>query len=75
VQNQNGGALVYKINADIAQLTGIQQGDVIYGIDQRPLHTADDVAQALRTVRPGQTFYLIIERQGQRIPVPLRMNQ
>jgi len=75
VLNPNGGALVYNIKPDIADQTGIQKGDVIFGIDQRPLRTADEVAQALKAVRPGQAFYLIIERDGRRVPIPLRMNQ
>jgi serine protease Do len=75
VLNPNGGALVYNIKPDIAQQTGIQKGDVIFGIDQRALRTADDVATALKGVRPGQAFYLIIERDNGRIQIPLRMNQ
>lgn len=75
VQNPNGGALVYKIQPEIASQTGIQTGDVIYQIDQRALKSADEVSQALKSVKPGQTFYLIIEREGRRVPIPLRMNQ
>jgi len=76
IRNQYGGALVLQIQPDIALGTGIQKGDVIYGIDQRPLKSADEVAQALKAVRPGQAFYVYVERQGQQLPpFPLRMNQ
>ncbi len=68
------GALVYQIRPDIAQQTGIQRYDVIFGIDQRELRSADDVAQALKTVRSGQAFRLWIERGGQGFPIVLRMN-
>ena len=37
--------------------------------------TAYDVIELFAFVRPGQAFYLIIERDGRRVPIPLRMNQ
>ena len=75
VRNQYGGALVMKLPDDIASATGIQQNDIIYGIDQRPLKTADEVAKSLKALRPGQAFYIHVERQGQILPAfSLRMN-
>ena len=76
VRNQYGGAVVMKVPPDIAATGWIQQFDVIYGIDQKPLKTADEVAAALKALRPGQSFYIHIERQGQLLaPFALRMNQ
>ena len=69
------GALVYHIQPDISEQTGIQAGDVITGINQQPLRTADDVAKALGAVRAGQMFILWLERGGQTGNVQLRMNQ
>jgi serine protease Do len=68
------GALVVSIEPEISNQTGIKSGDVIYGINQRVLRTADDVSRELNAIRPGQTFYLYIERGGQRGSLPLRMN-
>lgn len=69
------GALVYHIQPNISEQTGIQMGDVIIGINQQPLRTADEVAKALGSMRPGQMFILRLERGGQRGEVQLRMNQ
>jgi serine protease Do len=68
------GALVLGIQPDIANRTGIQAGDVIIGINQQPLLTAEDVSKALGGMRPGQMFILRLERGGQRGAVELRMN-
>jgi serine protease Do len=75
IRNAFGGAVVFKIQPDIAAQTGIQADDVIFGINQQPLKTADDVAKALSAVRTGQMFILRIERNGHDAPVQLRMNQ
>ena len=75
VTNQFGGAVVVQIKPDIAAQTGIQKDDVIFGINQQPLKTADDVAKALGAVRAGQMFLLHIERNGRDASVQLRMNQ
>ena len=69
------GALVVGIQPDIASQTGIQKGDVIIGINQQPLQTAEDVSKALGAMRPGQMFILQLERGGQRGGIQLRMNQ
>jgi len=69
------GALVVGIQPDIASQTGIQAGDVIIGINQQPLRTAEEVSRALGAVRPGQMFILQLERGGQRGGIQLRMPQ
>ena len=71
----SSGALVYSIQPAISQQTGIQAGDVIIGINQQPLRTADEVAKTLGAMRPGQMFILRLERGGQRGDIQLRMNQ
>ncbi len=73
VTNQFGGAVVVQIKPDIAAQTGIQTDDVIFGINQQPLKTADEVAKALGAVRAGQMFLLHIERNGRDASVQLRM--
>ena len=74
VGNQWGGALVYKVPPELAAQTGIQSGDVIFGMNNNPLRSADEVAAAIKTVRPGAQFVLYLERQGQRFTVPLQLN-
>ncbi len=65
------GALVYRIPPDISQRTGLAQGDVIIGINGQALRTAEEVAALVRDIRPGQQFYLNIERGGMRGTLPL----
>jgi serine protease Do len=69
------GALVLKINKDISDKTGIEAGDVIFGLNQQAMHTAEDVSKALGAVRTGQVFYFLIERAGRRGQIAPRMNQ
>jgi serine protease Do len=69
------GALVVRVEPDIAAQIGVEVGDVIIGIDQQPLRTAEEVSRALAAVRPGQIFILRLERGGQRGDIQLRMNQ
>ncbi len=67
------GALVYRVPSDITQRTGITAGDVIIGINGQALRTAEEVAEQVRGMQPGQQFYLNIERGGMRGTVPLRL--
>ncbi len=67
------GALVYRVPSDITQRTGITVGDVIIGINGQALRTAEEVAEQVRGMQPGQQFYLNIERGGMRGTVPLRL--
>ncbi len=72
--NSETGALVISIRPEITAQTGLQSGDVIFGINQRVLRTAEEVSRELGAVKAGQIFYLYIERGGQRGSLPLRMN-
>ncbi len=65
VRNQYGGAMVMKLPTELATVTGLQQYDVIFGIDRLPLKTAEEVANALKGLRSGQALLIHVERQGQ----------
>jgi serine protease Do len=69
------GALIYSIKPDIATQTGLESGDLIFGINQQPLRTADEVAKALGAVGNGRVFLLWVERSGRQGSIQLRMNQ
>ncbi|HEY3935234.1 MAG TPA: trypsin-like peptidase domain-containing protein [Gemmatimonadales bacterium] len=72
ITTNTSGALILKVQPDIAQITGLQEGDIIFGINQQPLQSADEVAKAIDALRPGQNFILWIERGGQRGQIQLR---
>ncbi len=65
------GALIYHIPQALADNTGLQEGDVIIGINNQALRTAEDVAKAFQAMQPGESFTLNVERSGMRFPLQL----
>ncbi|HEX2611481.1 MAG TPA: PDZ domain-containing protein, partial [Gemmatimonadales bacterium] len=58
------GALIFKISPQVSRATGLQEGDVILGINRSPVRNASEVADLLN-VRPGQVIRIYVERAGQ----------
>jgi serine protease Do len=58
------GVLIFKLAADVARATGLQEGDVILAINRTPVRTAAQV-QELLNVRPGEVIRVYLERDGQ----------
>jgi serine protease Do len=54
-----------------AQVAGMQPGDIILGINGKPVHTTQDLVAASKVA--GKTIALLIQRQDQQIFVPLRL--
>jgi len=61
------GALVFRIQPEIARATGLQEGDIIIGINRTSVSSAAQVSQLLNAVRARQSFRLVFERGGQAI--------
>ena len=62
------GALVVQISSALSGVTGLESGDVILGVNNRRVETAQEAAAELRsTQRNGRSFILIFERDGRRI--------
>ncbi|MCL4864490.1 MAG: trypsin-like peptidase domain-containing protein, partial [Gemmatimonadales bacterium] len=59
------GALVFRIQPDIARTTGLRDGDVIVAINRTAVASAAQVSQLLGAIRPRQNFRLVFERGGQ----------
>jgi regulator of sigma E protease len=51
-----------------AERAGLKPGDVVRSVAGQPLYTHEDLLEAIRT-RPGQSFTLTIERDGQPLTV------
>ena len=49
-----------------AEKAGLRPGDVVVAVAGQPLYTHEDLLEAIRT-RPGQSFELTVEREGQRL--------
>ncbi len=56
------GALIFRISDPVARATGLQAGDVLIGINSLRVRDADQVAEALRAIPPGQPFRLTYAR-------------
>ena len=66
-----GGGLLVENVAGPAALAGIQPGDVLVGVDGKPVRNIDQVREAL--ARSGKSVALLIQREGNRIFVPVRV--
>lgn len=59
------GALVFRVQPEIARATGLRDGDVIVAINRTAIASAAQLSQLLGAVRPRQSFRLVFERGGQ----------
>ncbi|MGE0552418.1 MAG: trypsin-like peptidase domain-containing protein [Gemmatimonadales bacterium] len=58
------GALIYRITAEVSQATGLQEGDVVTFINRSPISSAAQIASLLESMRSGEVFRIVFERQG-----------
>jgi serine protease Do len=70
-QAETAGSLVVEDADGPAADAGIQQGDVILGVNGRNVKSLKDLRDA--TAKAGKTVALLIQRQGAQIFVPLRL--
>ncbi len=52
-----------------AEQAGLQPGDVVLGIDGRPVGSADDLTRQVAMVHPGQVAHLQVMRDGRTLSV------
>ncbi|HEY4341660.1 MAG TPA: Do family serine endopeptidase [Steroidobacteraceae bacterium] len=71
-QAQTAGTLVVDAVAGPAAAAGIQPGDIILGVNGKPVHATADLMAAAKSA--GKTIALLIQRQDHQIFVPLRLN-
>ena len=71
-QAQTDGSLVVESVAGPAAAAGVQPGDIILGINGRPIRSTTELMASAKTA--GKTIALLIQRQDQQIFVPLRLN-
>jgi serine protease Do len=59
------GALIFRITPQIAQATGLRDGDVIIAVNRTIIRRAEDVSQMFSNAPPRQPIRVHIERDGQ----------
>ena len=59
------GALIVSIAAATADATGLEEGDVIVGLDRRRIASAGDLRLFFNDLQPGENFRIWMERNGQ----------
>jgi serine protease Do len=58
------GALIFRISPEVSRATGLQEGDVILGVNRSPVRKASEVSTLLN-VRSGQVVRIYLEREGE----------
>ncbi|MEJ0006343.1 MAG: Do family serine endopeptidase [Steroidobacteraceae bacterium] len=71
-QAQTAGSLVVETVAGPAAQAGIQPGDIVLGINGKPVHSTQELVAMAKTA--GKTVALLIQRMDQQIFYPLRLN-
>jgi len=71
-QAQTGGTLIVDAVAGPSAAAGIQPGDIILGVNGKPVRSTADLMAAAKSA--GKTIALLIQRQDHQIFVPLRLN-
>ena len=69
IQSERGlesseGALIVRISPTVARATGLQEGDVILGMDRTRIRRAEHVGEFLNSLRSRQQFRVYFERRG-----------
>lgn len=72
-QSDRGPMIDYAIPRMGAAEAGLEPGDVIRAIAQRPTPTVDDVIDSLREVNAGDVVSVLIDRQGEMRTFPVEM--
>ena len=52
-----------------------QVGDIIVGVDGKPIKNSDDLRQALKNKQPGQTVKVDVNRQGERVALNVKLGE
>ena len=58
------GALIVQLSPAASRVTGMREGDVIVGINRRPVQTAEDANDLFRTLAGGSRIFVTYYREG-----------
>ena len=69
---ENAGVLVIEV-ADASLNAGIRKGDVVLGLNNNPVSSAQSFNQDLKKIKKGKTIALLIYRNGDTLYVPIKI--
>ena len=69
---ENAGVLVIEV-ADASLNAGIRKGDVVLGLNNNPVSSAQSFNQSLKKIKKGKTIALLIYRNGDTLYVPIKI--
>ena len=69
---ENAGVLVIEV-ADASLNAGIRKGDVVLGLNNNPVSSAQSFNQGLKKIKKGKTIALLIYRNGDTLYVPIKI--
>ncbi len=58
-----------------AEAAGVEIGDIIIGVDQRTIKNYEDLTEALKFVKVGDTIKLHVDRKGKRKTIDVKLRQ
>jgi putative serine protease PepD len=64
-QDDSGAVVQEVVPGGPSDSAGLQQGDKITAVNDKPILTSDDVSAAISNLKPGQTAKLTVDRNGQ----------
>jgi len=59
-----GGAMIVGLADDVSRATGLRVGDVVLRVGRADITSAKQLSGILDTLRPGQRFRVVLERDG-----------
>lgn len=69
-----GGVLVEQVSTGPGRAAGIQPGDVLLRLDQKPVEGAGQFARLVETLPVGKAIAILLQRQGEALFVALRLD-
>lgn len=69
-----GGVLVEQVSAGPGRTAGIQPGDVLLRLDQKPIEDTGQFASLVEALPVGKAMAILLQRQGEALFVALRLD-
>ena len=64
LRSKHGVVVAGVLAGEPAILANLEVGDVVLSINNKPLHTSDELRQQLTSFKPGDSVAFEVERQG-----------